>query len=188
MPKRKPKPGVTLTPLEDRFVEEYMVDLKADRAYQRASPTSKWTTARTEGTQMRNRPHVDAAIAARTAELRAKLAVTRENVLAEYAKIAFSSLDEAAIRDRAGRITGFDISRIPASQLAVIKEVEFEGTAKKRRVAKVRMHDKVAALHKLGAHLRLFADDEAQPFTNVVFNVIRTRERVPPKRRPPMEK
>jgi phage terminase small subunit len=197
---------VTLTPLQERFVDEFLVDLNALRAYARSSPGAARTTCATNGPRMLKTPAVEAAIKIRTDALAAKLAVTRENVLAEYARIAYSNIDTALVRDDlTGKILGADLSRLSSEQIAAVKEINFQPVAKparrrrkgergksqpviEQKLAQVKLHDKIQALHKLGAHLRLFADDEVQPFTQVTFNVIRTRDRVAPKRRPPMEK
>src|SRR6185437_1606987 len=87
------EPSMALTPRQRRFVDEYLIDLNARAAARRAgfSPGSRTYPSRL----MRN-PDIARAIAQAMAARAERTGITRERVLAEYAKIAFVDLSGLA--------------------------------------------------------------------------------------------
>lgn len=78
---------LALTPKEERFVEEYLVDCNATQAAIRAGYSEK--TARAIGHELLQRPHIQDAIA-RAKQARSKRTeVTIDRVVRELARIAF---------------------------------------------------------------------------------------------------
>jgi phage terminase small subunit len=76
-----------LTPRQQRFVAEFLVDLNATRAAQAAGYSAK--TARQAGSRLLTNVDVSAAVAAGQAVHLDRLALTKQRVLQEYARIAF---------------------------------------------------------------------------------------------------
>jgi hypothetical protein len=76
-----------LTPRQQRFVAEFLVDLNATRAAQAAGYSAK--TARQAGSRLLTNIDVSAAVAAGQAVHLDRLALTKQRVLQEYARIAF---------------------------------------------------------------------------------------------------
>lgn len=76
-----------MTPKQERFVQEYLVDLNATQAAIRAGYSAK--TAGQVGAENLKKPEIQEAIQAGRARLAARVEITQERVLAEYAKIAF---------------------------------------------------------------------------------------------------
>lgn len=77
--------------MEERFVHEYLsvTPYNASAAYKRAGYQADGQAGRTAAARLLKKPKIQAAIAAvREADAR-KFEVTRERVLAEYAKLAF---------------------------------------------------------------------------------------------------
>ncbi|MFO1268568.1 MAG: terminase small subunit [Rubrivivax sp.] len=68
-----------MTPKQQRFVEEYLVDLNASAAARRAGYSVR--TAEWQGPQLLGKPHVASAVAARRAELQAETGITQRMVL-----------------------------------------------------------------------------------------------------------
>ncbi len=82
-----------LTPKQERFVAEYLVDLNAAAAARRAGYSEK--TANRIASENLTKPDIQAAIQARRQELARKLEVSQERVLTELAAIAFHEAGDA---------------------------------------------------------------------------------------------
>jgi phage terminase small subunit len=76
-----------LTPKQERFVQEYLIDLNATQAAIRAGYSAK--TATTIGPRLLENVGVQAAIARGKAKTANKLEITRERIIQEYACMAF---------------------------------------------------------------------------------------------------
>lgn len=83
-----------LTPAELRFVDEYLVDLNATRAYLSGHPGVKETTAAAEGHRYLRNHKVAEAIQAGRAALSAATGITAERVLKEIASLAYGDARE----------------------------------------------------------------------------------------------
>lgn len=75
-----------LTPKQQRFVQEYLVDLNATQAAVRAGYSPK--TSEQQGSRLLGNAKVAAAVAAGRKRLAAKLDLTAEKVLADIERIA----------------------------------------------------------------------------------------------------
>nr|WP_319566262.1 terminase small subunit [uncultured Rhodoferax sp.] len=83
-----------LTPNQERFVQEYLIDLNATRAYLAAHPGSKGTTARTEGSRYLANPNIAAAISIALDARAEKTGVNAERALLEAWSIAIGDARE----------------------------------------------------------------------------------------------
>lgn len=79
-----------LTPKQQRFIEEYPVDLNATQAAIRSGYSRK--TAFVIGYENLRKPHIKAAIEKKLTALSRKAGITAERVLNELAIIAFSNI------------------------------------------------------------------------------------------------
>lgn len=77
---------------EQRFVEEYLIDRNASRAYRTVYPGSTHHTARRHGYQIRNRPNVAREIEAAIRAQSVRTRVTADLALKEIARVAFSDI------------------------------------------------------------------------------------------------
>ena len=84
--KNVPKNG-ELTPKQERFVAEYLIDLNATQAAIRTGYSAK--TAEVQGSRLLSNAKIKAAIDAGRQKTAEKLQITREMVLAEYMMLAF---------------------------------------------------------------------------------------------------
>ena len=155
----KPKKLRPLTPKQARFVAEYLIDPNKKTATLRAGYGTAEHNARVHGQLIADSPAVAAAIKEGQAQLAARLNITAERVLREYAKIAFfdirkllddtggplplTSLDD----DTAGALTALDVNVSHDNEGRKIGEV-----------MKYKMADKKAALDSLAKHLNLTPD------------------------------
>ena len=161
---RKPgsthKPG--LTPPQERFVAEYLVDLNATQAARRAGYSEK--TAGAIGHELLGKPHVAEAIAKRREKLAAKLEITTERVLRELALLGFANMQDY-MRAGADGDPVLDFSKLTREQAAALVEVTVEDfkdgrgeDARDVRRVKFKLADKRAALVDIGKHLGMFVE------------------------------
>jgi phage terminase small subunit len=94
--------ATALTPSEEVFVAEYLVDLNATRAYQVAFPGSTYGSARVCGSRLLTRAHVRAEIEAARRAQQKRTGITADEVIRELALIAFS--DVIDLCDDKGRL------------------------------------------------------------------------------------
>lgn len=150
-----------LTPKQETFCHEYLVDLCAAKAATRAGYSEK--SVRRIGSQLIHNPIVQN----RLAELRKVLqkgAVTPEMIIAEFAKIAFCNVGDF-ITDGNEIV---DLSRMSRDKLAVIESIQsdirHDGGKSEGYTEKVRfkLHDKIKALENLGKILGIYSENNKQ--------------------------
>lgn len=149
-----------ITPKKQRFAEEYLVDLNATKAAERAGYSER--TAKSQGQRLLTDVDVKALITEGMTKRSQSTQITAERVLQELARVAFfdprrllnadgspkpvNELDD----DTAAVLSGMDISE------------EFEGSGEDRRfigyTKKVKVSDKVAALGLAMRHLGMLND------------------------------
>lgn len=157
-----------LTAKQQRFVEEYLVDLNATQAAIRAGYSQN--TAQEIGAENLTKPLIRAAIDAAKAERSEETGITAARVLAEIARMAF--YDPAAIMleigeadfagrvsiDDDGKIYGLrgpsDIRRLPED---VRRAIVGWGWDRNQNFT-VKLADKSKALDQLARHLSLYND------------------------------
>jgi phage terminase small subunit len=83
-------PAADLGPRQERFVEEYLLDLNAKRAAIRAGYSPK--TAEAQGSRLLSNVKVQRALTARMAARSQRTEVAADRVLLEMARIGFSDL------------------------------------------------------------------------------------------------
>lgn len=149
---------MALTPKQERFVQEYLVDLNATAAAKRAGYSEK--TAYAIGQQNLRKLEIQTAIQEAKDNLSRRTEVTQEMIIRETAKLAFfdvrklfdengkpleiSSLDD----DTAAALVGLDVQDIYADGEG---EKAFAGYVKKYKMA-----DKLRALELLGKYTGAF--------------------------------
>lgn len=145
-----------LTPKQQRFVEEYLVDLNATQAAIRAGYSAR--TAEWIGPQLLGKTHVAEAVRAGRESLSKRTEITQERVLQEYARLAFMDprklfdgtgaprpiheLDD----DTAAAIVGLDVVQVGNAEVGV------------GDVLKYKLADKKGALDSVARHLGMFND------------------------------
>lgn len=165
-----------LTPRQQRFITEYLIDLNAVKAAVRAGYSEKM--AEHMGYQNLKKPEIYCAIRAALSEEKQKPAeITKDNVLREYARIAFFDPRklfhpdgtpkpiEALDDDTAAALIGIDVRE------------EYEGAGEERVFAgytkKYKLANKMGALNSLAKHMGLFdakkAGEEKQNAGGVIL-------------------
>lgn len=166
----------SLTPKQQRFADEYLIDLNATAAYKRAGYASKGNAAEVSACQLLRSPKVASYVAMKQSKLQEKLEITKERVVAEYAKLAF--LDPRKFYDDSGRL--IPVPQLPADVAAALAGMELtvarsgtdaDGNPEYEDVKKIKFIDKKGALDSLARHLGMFIE-KVEHTGNVTVQVV----------------
>lgn len=137
--------GVKLTPKQARFVLEYTKDFNGTQAAMRAGYSQK--TASIQAFDLLRKPNVQEAVQKSCQKTAAKLEITRERLIAEYAKLAFSNMGEFA-KWNADRVDLIDSETLTPDQTAAVAEIG-QTVTKDGGSIRFKLHDKKGALDSL---------------------------------------
>lgn len=146
---------------QQRFVEEYMIDLNATQAAIRAGYSVK--NAASIGAQLLKKTQVQRAIARAKAERSRRTGITQDRVLQELARIAFVNATDLidpetahvlpdASPDDLKVIAGVKVKYVPRKEMNDDGEIVIVNAVERE----VKMCDKVRALDMLCKHLGLY--------------------------------
>lgn len=142
-----------LTEKQQRFVDEYLIDLNATQAAIRAGYSVK--TANEQGSQNLAKLSIQQAIAEQMAERSKRTGINQDRVVLELARIAFVKMTDLV--DSHGRIK----DNATDDDLACIESVKYKqsesetGSSVEREV---KISPKLKALELLGKHLGMWND------------------------------
>jgi phage terminase small subunit len=159
---------MALTLKQQRFVNEYLIDLNATQAAIRAGYSKK--TADQQASRLLTNVKVQEYLAQRRQALQGRTEITQDMVLRELAKIGFSDIrkvvrwGETMVRMVNGEEDEAE-DMIPYHGLALIDSTEIDDNtagaiaevSQGRAGIKVKLHDKKGALVDIGRHLGMFA-------------------------------
>ncbi len=153
------KPGHPLTPKQQRFVDEYLVDLNATQAAIRAGYSAR--TAEQAGSRLLRNVQVVARIQQKNGKRLQKVELTADRVLQEIARIAF--FDPRKLFDAAGNPVPIDQLDDDTAAVVAGLDIVIERTSEDRdggltTVHKYRLADKKGALALAMRHLGLLHD------------------------------
>jgi phage terminase small subunit len=143
-----------LTPKQQVFVEEYLIDLNATQAAIRAGYSAK--NADKIGPQLLGKSRIKQAISKAMAARSRRTGINQDRVLRELAKVAFINstdvinMDEATVRG--------DARREDTAAIASVKVKTIPTEAGNITEREVRICDKLKALELIGKHLGMFTD------------------------------
>ena len=145
----------TLTPKQERFCREYVVDLHIGKAALRAGYSVK--NAAQQGCRLLKKPAAARLVAKLHKEKMARFNIRAENVLSELARIAFGDIRE--LLDDSGNLR--ELSGLSDDAAASIASFEVatneDGTT---RLARVKTWNKNQALEQLCRHLGLLRPEQ----------------------------
>lgn len=161
-----------MTPKQEQFVREYLIDLNATQAAIRAGYSAK--TAGQIGDENLKKPDIATAVAEAMKTRAARTEITQDMVLKELAKIGFADMRKLLRwtgnrphmdEDRAEETESVEISVANFVQLFDSEELDddivgaiSEISQTKEGALKVKLHDKQAALVNIGKHLGMFKE------------------------------
>ena len=142
-----------LTDKQQRFVDEYLIDLNATQAAIRAGYSVR--TANEQGTQNLAKLSIQDAISKKMAERSKRTGVNQDRVVLELAKVAFAKMTD--IVDSKGRIKE-DASPDDLACIESIKYKESDNEYGGSVEREVKIASKLKALELLGKHLGMWSD------------------------------
>ena len=135
------------------------MDLNATQAAKRAGFSIK--TAASQGQRLLKNVEIQAAIQKRQDVIAARLEVTQERLIAEYAKIGFANMEEYATWGPGGVKVNDSDQLLPGASEAVAEvseHVTFNKDGEGTKTLRFKLHDKKGALDSLAKHLGMFID------------------------------
>lgn len=163
-----------LTDKQQRFVDEYLIDLNATQAAIRAGYSPK--TSNEQGARLLVNVSVKGEIAKEQAERSKRTGINQDRVLTELAKIAFADMRNFMKWGPNG-IKLLSVDDLTPEDSVCVAELS-ETTTEYGGTTRIKLHDKKGALELLGRHLGMFKDkvemtgENGAPL-NVVFNIPR---------------
>lgn len=141
-----------LTAKQQKFVDEYLIDLNATQAAIRAGYSPN--TASAQGARLLINVNISNAIAQAMAHRSRRTGITQDRVLRELAKIAFVNANDVIDPDSATVRQGAAEEDLSCIQSVKVKMSESDiGSSSEREI---KLADKLRALELLGKHLGLF--------------------------------
>lgn len=158
-----------LTPKQERFAEEYIIDLNATQAAIRAGYSPKG--AEVTGAKTLRITKVAEYITKLQNKRSKRTEITQDSVLRELAGIAFSNAADYSQVIKMGELSKVGLT--PTDQLDERQQRAMAGVKETQAGIEVKLHDKVKALELLGKHLGMFSGGGIKsPADNNFFDAI----------------
>lgn len=147
------------------FAKEYLVDLNASAAAERAGYSKK--TAGAIGHKLLKITQIQSAISGAMIDREKNTGVTADRIVLELAKVAFADIKHYVVVDEGGGIKIKLFSDMPDGASGAIKAIKENRAIKEDADGNqvtvydkttYEMHDKMKALELLGRHLGMFKD------------------------------
>lgn len=154
---------MSLSEKQQKFCDEYLIDLNATQACIRAGYSIK--TATEQGSRLLTNVKVKNEIDRQIAERSKRTGVNQDRVIRELAKIAFVNpndvinINDGSVKEDA---TKEDLACI---QSVKVKRMDGEKGSSEER--EIRLNDKMKALELLGKHLGIFVEDKNEKDLNI---------------------
>jgi phage terminase small subunit len=152
-------PATGLTPKEERFCREYVVDSNGTHAATRAGYAKN--SAHVTASQKLNIPKIKNRIAVLQGRMAERLELSADRILQELMRQAF--VDLRLLYDENGKLKL--MSEWPDDAARAVNSIEHEDRrtgsgedAETYRVVKIKTNDKNAALKMLGSHMKMFLE------------------------------
>ena len=142
-----------LSKADERFCQEYIIDLNGTQAYIRAGHNVGVNTAKANAYKMLTNTYVQTRIQQLVAERAKRTEITADKTVRELGRVAFSNMKEYATWDRGSvsLIPSDELTEDQAAAVELVKETE-------RGMLSIKLHNKLGALEALSRHFGLFND------------------------------
>lgn len=162
--------GKDLSPKQSAFCREYVLDYNATQAATRAGYSAK--TARSMASQLLTKINIQQEISKRESFIQNKVIITKDKVIRELAKLAFSDIADHITIDEYGCAQAIALADLPVGASRAIKKVRERRIIKSTKGTKdnpdgeqilestfeYELHDKENPLIQLGKELGMFRD------------------------------
>lgn len=152
-----------LTPQQQRFVEEYLVDLNGGQAAKRAGYSDTNGSHYQQAARLLRNVNISEAVDKALAARGERLGVKADRVVKELLRIAFADSRRTMRWDDERGLVFEPSDSLDDDTAAAISEVSEKVTETKKgikREQRVKMHDKIRALELLGKHLGMWKADQ----------------------------
>ncbi len=139
-----------LNPRQKRFVEEYLVDLNATKAAERAGYSKK--TAYSQGQRLLKNVEIKSLVQEARENLSKRVNITTDSVLFEMAYSGYSNMQNYIRKDELGNEELIPVSELTPEEAAAIIEWSRDADGK----MKIKLADKHRPLVDIGRHLGMF--------------------------------
>lgn len=163
-----------LTPKQEQFCLEYLIDLNGSQAAVRAGYSKK--TAREQAARMLSKVNIQERITFLRAQREHRTQITIDRVLKEIAHLAFSNLSDFVDADGNLIVNLNDLTR---EQCAAISQMDIIEDSDGGKKIKIKLADKPRSLEMLMKHLQGFAPTQVElsgsvattaPVTGIPYN------------------
>ena len=141
----------SLTPRQQRFVQEYVVDLNATQAAIRAGYSAKG--ARVRGAELLANRNLRDALEAATEQRGLRTELEADEVVRRLAIVAFANVSDFITW------TDGEVRLRPSEDIDKAKLVAVHSITRGPHGVSIRLHDKLRALELLAKHLGMFRED-----------------------------
>ncbi len=143
-----------LSPKQEMFVKEYLIDLNGKQAAIRAGYSPK--TAEVQASQLLSKLKVRAHVEKAMAERSKRTGINADRVLMELARIGLINPRNLIDLSKGQVINGANEDDLSAIASVKVKTSTFESGETVER--EIKLYDKIKALELLGKHLGMFTD------------------------------
>lgn len=152
-------PARSLTAKQQRFCEEYIVDLNATQAALRAGYSEN--NARFQGCENLTKPNIQTEIQKLKSKRSERVQIEADSVIKELVKLAFSNIEDFLEVLEGGEVTLKAFEVIEREKLAAIESIKINTTKNKDEsreytTTQFKLHSKLNALEQLGKHLGIY--------------------------------
>ena len=159
-----------MTPKQKVFIDEYLIDLNATKAAERAGYSKK--TAYSIGQENLKKPEIQEAIQKAIKEREERTEITQDMVLKELATFGFANIKDYIKHSQDGLIIFKSIDDVPEEAARAIEAIKVLNTGRKGSV-EFKLHSKSRGLELIGRHLGMFpnkVDHSGEIDHNLNFN------------------
>ena len=168
----------TLTLRQQRFVDEYIIDLNGKQAAIRAGYSAK--TAEQQASVLLGYPKVAASLLQAQADRAKRTRIKADQVLSELARIGFADIRRVVTwrtipQEEGSEAAGTVVTLVDSDQ---VDDDAAQAIAEVRQTAggiRLKMHDKLRALELLGKHLGMFTDKVQHSVTPDLAELLKVR-------------
>lgn len=146
---------MSLNPQQEMFCQEFLIDLNATKAAERAKYSKK--TARIKGSQLLAIVNIQMRIKELMRKREKRTEITQDRVLKEFACLGFSNIKDYINKDSSteGFIVFKNMDKISKKKARAIESIKVN--VKEGKV-EFKLHSKTKTLEMIGRHLGMFID------------------------------
>ena len=152
-----------LPPMQDRFVDEWLIDFNGTQAAIRAGYSER--SARSIAGRLLTKDNIQREISRRQKDLQRRTEVTQERVVKELARVAFADatdyvqVETRTVEKNDGTELSYQtVTLTETAELSADQRAAIAGIKQGANGVEVKLHDKIKALELLGRHIGMFND------------------------------